>query len=193
MVIAQAAITATQRYFHIPFKWVNSWAVRSSIRLDTPWRNIVGVGFPQNWLHSNYSISPALKKRKMVFICIKGLQAGIISSPLYTFVPVNYYCKILHDLSRNQNQILKSFQKSTFIVHYMWCTIRWFRITLLNFVFCEKNHNVIYYEQVPIFNKTGRNHFCVTSKNMWHGINRIFKELWAVLRVIGKIRKRLIK
>jgi hypothetical protein len=28
---------------------------------------------------------------------------------------------------------------------------------------------------------------------MWHGINRIFKELWAVLKVIGKIRKRLIK
>jgi hypothetical protein len=28
---------------------------------------------------------------------------------------------------------------------------------------------------------------------MWHRINRLFKELWVVLRVIGKIRERLIK
>jgi hypothetical protein len=28
---------------------------------------------------------------------------------------------------------------------------------------------------------------------MWHRINRLFKELWVVLKVIGKIRERLIK
>jgi len=33
---------------------------------------------------------------------------------------------------------------------------------LLSKVFCEKNHNVIYYEQVRIFNEIGHNTFCIT-------------------------------
>ena len=148
-------------------------------------------------------IIPSLRPWKIGrwwFMHIIDLQAATIPPPLYTCAPVCCDGKILHDLSRSQNQLLESFQKSTLIVHYMWCTIRWLRITLLNFVFCEKNHNVIYfiyYEQARIFNKIGRNNFCETSKNIWeymrHKIRWIFKELWVVLRVIGKIRERLIR
>jgi len=32
----------------------------------------------------------------------------------------------------------------------------------LSIVFCEKNHSVIYYEQVRIFNEIGHNTFCIT-------------------------------
>ncbi len=32
----------------------------------------------------------------------------------------------------------------------------------MSIIFCEKNHDVIYYSQVRIFNGIGRNNFCVT-------------------------------